>query len=72
MTNEQKEPTLEMRLASMEKIEDRVQQWMILEEHWTTNNLNRHEQLDIAKQYFKTIMAEIKQAYHTCPSYSEV
>ena len=61
---------LEMNLESMEKIEDRIHQWMLLEEHWTANNLNRHEQLDIAKQYFGTIIQEIKQAYKTCPAYA--
>jgi hypothetical protein len=71
-TQTTKKPNLEMNLESMEKIEDRVQQWMLLEEHWTQHNLNRHEQLNIAKQYFQTIIQEIKQAYKTCPSYSEV
>jgi len=65
-----KKPTLEIELESMEKIEDRTKQWMLLEEHWTQNNLNRGMQLDYAKSFFKEIMQEIKQAYKTCPAYS--
>lgn len=68
----QKGPTLEMGLDGMKKIEDRVSQWMILEEHWTQYNLSRREQLGHAKRLFQEIKTEIKAAYETCPAYSEV
>jgi hypothetical protein len=68
----QKERRLEMSLESMEKIEDRVGQWMILDEHWTRYNLNRREQLGHAERLFKEIKAEIRTAYKACPDYSEV
>jgi len=65
-------PKLEMKLESMEKIEDRVGQWLILEEHWTENNLDRHDQLERAKTLYKEIITEIRQAYQTCPNYSTI
>jgi hypothetical protein len=70
-TNQEQKPTLEIRLESMKKIDDRVNQWMIMEEHWATNNLNRRQQVDLAQQLFTEIKAEIAQAYHTCPSYCD-
>ncbi len=72
MTEEERtnaKPKLQMRLESMEKIEDRVQQWMLLDEHWTRNNLNRYQQLDYAKKLFEEITKEIREAYQACPAY---
>ena len=63
---------IELSLRSMETIEDRVNQWMIIEEHWTEYNLNRRIQLDYAKQLCTEIRAEIRAAYKNCPHYSEV
>ena len=70
MNQTEAKPSLELKLESMEKIEDQVQQWMMLEEHWTQHNLDRREQLDIAKKYFANIMQEITNAYKACPTYA--
>lgn len=70
-TTQGKKPTLEIELDSMKKIDDRVSQWMIMEEHWAKNNLNRRQQVDMAQQLFAEIKAEIKQAYSACPSYCD-
>lgn len=67
----EKKAKLEMTLESMEKIEDRVGQWMILEEHWTEHNLNRTEQLSHAKRFYREIQEEIRRAYLTCSSYAQ-
>ena len=71
-TTEQKKPTLEMSLDGMKKIEDQLGQWMLLEEHYTQHSLDRRHQLDLARQLYKDIKAEITAAYRTCPSYSSV
>jgi hypothetical protein len=70
--SEQKKPTLEMSLSEMEAIEDGVQQWLILEEHWTQNNLSRHQQLEYARALHKGIIDRIREAYKHCPNYSTV
>jgi hypothetical protein len=59
-------------LKSLEEIEEQASQWMILEEHYTEYNLSRREQLEKAKAYFRNIRDRIKEAYRTCPAYSEV
>ncbi len=69
---EQKKPRLEMNLEDMKGIEDEIGQWMILEEHWTTNSLDRRQQLDYAKQIYTRLKAKIANAYSTCPAYSEI
>lgn len=69
--NEQK-PRLEMNLEDMRGIEDEIGQWMILEEHWTANGLDRRQQLDYAKQIYTRLKAKIASAYRTCPAYSEI
>jgi hypothetical protein len=66
----EKKAKLEITLESMEIIEDRVGQWMILEEHWTEHNLNRTEQLSHAKRFYREIQEEIRRAYTSCPGYS--
>jgi hypothetical protein len=64
--------TLEMDLDRLKRIDDKVGQWMILEEHWIQHNLDRREQLGHARQLFEGIQTEIKAAYRTCPTYSAV
>ena len=66
-----KKPRLEMDLESMERIENWVDQWRLMEEHWTTNNLNRHLQLEQAQAYFREIKKEIKMAYENCRTYAD-
>jgi hypothetical protein len=68
----QKKPTLEMSLEGMKDIEDEIGQWMILEEHWTQNGLDRRQQLDYARQIYTRLKAKIASAYSTCPAYSEI
>lgn len=68
---EEKKPKLEMDLESMESIEERVHDWMIMDEHWTQYNLDRRQQLENAQRIFKQIISEIHAAYKTCPAYSE-
>lgn len=67
-----KKARLEMNLEDMRGIEDLAGQWMILEEHWTTNSLDRRQQLDYARNIFKEIKAKIEAAYKTCPAYSSI
>ena len=62
-----KKPTLEISLESMERIEENAKQWMLLEENYTQYGLNRREQLELAKRYFRDLITEIKEAYKTCP-----
>ena len=69
---EQKKPTLEITLEGIERIEDQVQQWMILDEHYTRNNLDRRLQLDYAQQYCKGILAEIRKACERSPHCSDL
>ena len=69
---EEKKPTIKISLESMEKIDEQVSQWMMLEEHWTKYNLNRREQLEHATRIFQVIKEEIKRAYQNCPGYSQV
>jgi len=55
----------------MKSIEDKVQQWITLDEHWTQYNLSRYQQRDNAKKLFEEIMQEIKSAYNSSV-YAEV
>jgi hypothetical protein len=47
------------------EIEELVQQWAILDEHYTQFNLNRNEQYEHGKRLYTRLMAEIKKAYAT-------
>ncbi len=47
------------------KIEELAHQWAILDEHFTTHNLNRHEQQKHGQRIYSLIIAEINQAYGT-------
>lgn len=67
---EQRKPVVRISLESMERLDDQVDQWMLLEEHWTQYNLCRRQQLDHARSLFESIKAEIRKAYKTCPAYS--
>jgi hypothetical protein len=69
---EQGKPTLEMSLASMRIIDDRIRQWNMLEEEWPRNNIDRKQQTDYAKALYGEIRREIDAAYRTCPHCSDV
>ncbi|VVB79476.1 Uncharacterised protein [uncultured archaeon] len=70
-TTEQK-PTLGISVESMKRIEDQAGQWMILEEHYTQYGLDRRQQLDYARQLYKSILAEIRQVQRESPLCSDL
>jgi hypothetical protein len=67
----QESQMMQISRESIKKLEDLSGQWMILEEHWTKNNLDRRQQLDYARDLYKRIRAEILNAYKACPDYSD-
>lgn len=71
-TATEKKPALEVIIDGIKIIEDMADQWMMLEEHWTTNNLDRRQQLDYATQFYKVMKTVIETAKKTSPYYSTV
>lgn len=69
---EQTKPQLGITLESIKRIEDQAGQWMILEEHYAQYGLDRRQQLDYARQLYKSILAEIRHAQRESPLCSDL
>jgi hypothetical protein len=60
---EQPRQMLRVDPENLGRIEELIQQWQILDEHFTRHNLNRHEQLEESQRIYKRLQAELKRAY---------
>jgi hypothetical protein len=70
-TNKQgAQPKLELSLATLEKIEDRISQMLSIQEHWVQYNLRPNECLNLSRALHREISGEIKALYKSCPAYS--
>ena len=56
---------LRLRPEHFERIEDLVEQWALLDTHFTQYSLNRKEQHEESQKLYRIIKAELKQAYAT-------
>jgi hypothetical protein len=73
METQTKEQT-ELRVSGerMAKIEDLANQWMTMEEHWTSNNMNRYQQLEQAIYLHAAIKREFRKIQEENPNYAEL
>ena len=69
---EQKKPTLEISLASIERIEDQAKEWMSSEELHTQHKHSRNQQLDYARQFYRAIVSELRKAQKDSPYCSDL